>query len=179
MSFESRRIFKSLATSQNLVRELLQMMLLGELISPGGQRAWLVSPWISNVVLFDNRAGGFNAVNPEWSGREVRLIEVALCMMARGTSLGVATNFDDHNDGFLESLTAGANEAGLLDKLVIVRRKHLHVKGILLKRGLLTGSMNLTYRGLELNDETVVYDTTSQTIAEARLNFEAYGVAEP
>jgi phosphatidylserine/phosphatidylglycerophosphate/cardiolipin synthase-like enzyme len=179
VSFESRRIFKSLATSQNLVRELLQMMLLGELISPGGQRAWLVSPWISNVVLFDNRAGGFNAVNPEWSGREVRLIEVALCMMARGTSLGVATNFDDHNDGFLESLRAGAEEAGLLDKLAVVRRKHLHVKGILLKRGLLTGSMNLTYRGLELNDETVVYDTTSQTIAEARLNFEAYGVAEP
>jgi phosphatidylserine/phosphatidylglycerophosphate/cardiolipin synthase-like enzyme len=178
MTFESRRIFKSLVTSQNLVRELLQMMLLGELISPGVQRAWLVSPWISNVVLFDNRAGGFSAVNPEWGAREVRLIEIALYLMARGTSLGVATNFDEHNDVFLDALAAGAEEAGLSEKLKIVRRKHLHVKGILLKRGLLTGSMNLTYRGLEFNDETVVYDTATQTIAEARLNFESYGRSE-
>ncbi|MET3527172.1 phospholipase D-like domain-containing protein DpdK [Phenylobacterium koreense] len=175
MTFQSRRIFKSLATSQNLVRELLQMMMLGELTSPGGQRAWLVSPWISNVVLFDNRAGGFSAVNPEWGAREVRLIEVALYLMARGTRLGVATNFDEHNDVFLGALKVGAEEAGLSDRLQIVRRQHLHVKGILLKRGLLTGSMNLTYRGLELNDETVVYDTATQTIAEARLNFESYG----
>ena len=53
-------------------------------------------------------------------------------------------------------------------------RKHLHTKGVLLKRGLLTGSMNLTHNGLELNDEMVVYDTTLKTIAEARLNFESY-----
>ena len=178
MNFQSRRIFKSLATSQNLVRELLQMMMLGELISPGGQRAWLVSPWISNFVLFDNRSGGFSAINPEWGAREVRLIEVALHLMARGTSLGVATSFDDHNDSFLEALKIVSDEAGLSDRLKIVRRKHLHVKGVLLKRGLLTGSMNLTYNGLELNDETVVYDTASQTIAEARLNFEAYGRSE-
>ncbi|MER8895963.1 phospholipase D-like domain-containing protein DpdK [Mesorhizobium sp. M0676] len=178
MRFESRRIFKSLATSQNVVRELLQMMFLGELISPGGQRAWLVSPWISNVVLFDNRAGGFSAVNPEWGAREVRLIEIALYLMARGTSIGIATNLDEHNDAFLDALTVGAEEGGLSEKLKIVRRKHLHVKGILLKRGLLTGSMNLTYRGLEFNDETVVYDTALQRIAEARLNFESYGRSE-
>ena len=74
MSFETRRIFKSAVTSQNLIRELLQMMFLGELLAPGGQRAWLVSPWISNIVLFDNRAGGFGTINPEWGNREIRLI---------------------------------------------------------------------------------------------------------
>jgi len=178
VTFESRRIFKSLATSQHLVRELLQMMVLGELISPGEDRAWLVSPWISNFVLFDNRSGGFNAINPEWGAREVRLIEVAIYLMARGTSLGVVTNFDEHNDDFLDALKIGSEEAGLSEKLKIVRRQHLHVKGILLKRGLLTGSMNLTYNGLALNDETVVYDTVSQIIATARLNFESYGRAE-
>jgi phosphatidylserine/phosphatidylglycerophosphate/cardiolipin synthase-like enzyme len=45
---------------------------------------------------------------------------------------------------------------------------------VLLKRGLLSGSMNLTYNGLELNDEMVVYDTAAKTLAEARLNFESY-----
>ena len=59
MTFETRRIFKSAVTSQNLIRELLQLMFLGELLAPGGERAWLVSPWISNIVLFDNSRGRF------------------------------------------------------------------------------------------------------------------------
>lgn len=174
MTFETRRIFKSAITSQNLIRELLQMMLLGELLAPGGKRAWLVSPWISNVVLFDNRAGGFITVNPEWGSREIRLIEVAMNLMARGTALGIATSYDGHNTPFLDTLSEAATEAGLSDLLTIVQREHLHTKGLLLRRGLLTGSMNLTYRGLELNDEMVVYDREAKTLAEARLNFESY-----
>lgn len=174
MTFETRRIFKSAVTSQNLIRELLQLMLLGELLAPGGERAWLVSPWISNILLFDNRAGGFGSVNPEWGGREVRIIEVAIDLMARGTPLGIATSFDTHNDAFIAAVSEAAEEAGLSERLLIVQRQHLHTKGVLLKRGLLTGSMNLTYNGLELNDEMVVYDTNAKTLAEARLNFESY-----
>lgn len=174
MTFQTRRIFKSAITSQNLIRELLQMMILGELLAPGGERAWLVSPWISNIVLFDNRAGGFGTINPEWGNREIRLIEVMTNVMARGTALGIATSHDSHNDPLIDALTTAAHESGVSDKLLIVRRQHLHIKGVLLKRGLLTGSMNLTYNGLELNDEMVVYDATPQTLAEARINFESY-----
>lgn len=174
MTFETRRIFKSAVTSQNLIRELLQLMLLGELLAPGGERAWLVSPWISNILLFDNRAGGFGSVNPEWGNREVRLVEVAVNLIARGTPLGIATGFDTHNDAFIAAVSEATEEAGLSDQLLIVQRRHLHTKGVLLKRGLLTGSMNLTYNGLELNDEMVVYDTNAKTLAEARLNFESY-----
>lgn len=174
MTFVTRRIFKSAVTSQNLIRELLQLMLLGELLAPGGERAWLVSPWISNVVLFDNRAGGFATVNPEWGSREIRLIEVATDLMVRGTSLGIATSYDNHNASFLATLSEAADAAGVADLLTIVQREHLHIKGVLVKRGLLTGSMNLTYRGFELNDEMVVYDTELKTLAEARLNFESY-----
>ncbi len=97
MTFETRRIFKSIATSQNLIRELLQMMFLGALLAPSRERVWLVSPWISNVVIFDNRAGGFSAVNPAWAGREVRLIEVIGEMLARGTQVAIATSNDEHN----------------------------------------------------------------------------------
>lgn len=174
MTFETRRIFKSSVTSQNLIRELLQMMFLGELLAPGGERAWLVSPWISNIILFDNRAGGFGTINPEWGNREIRLIEVMADVMARGTPLGIATSLDDHNVPLIDTLMMAADEAGMADKLYIVRRHHLHIKGVLLKRGLLTGSMNLTYSGLELNDEMVIYDTMPTTLAEARINFESY-----
>jgi phosphatidylserine/phosphatidylglycerophosphate/cardiolipin synthase-like enzyme len=95
-------------------------------------------------------------------------------VMARGTTLGIATSLDDHNKPLIDALGMAAEEAGLVDKLYVVRRQHLHIKGVLLKRGILTGSMNLTYNGLELNDEMVVYDTTPKTLAEARINFESY-----
>jgi phosphatidylserine/phosphatidylglycerophosphate/cardiolipin synthase-like enzyme len=173
-AFASRRIFKSAVTSQNLIRELLQLMLLGELMAPGGARVWLVSPWISDVVILDNRAAGFNAVNPEWGAREIRLVEIAVQLMARGCPLGLATSLDKHNELFLDALTDAAAEAGVADKLSVVRRENLHTKGILLRRGLLTGSMNITYRGLELNDEAVTYDTTPQSLAQARISFESY-----
>jgi hypothetical protein len=174
MTFQTRRIFKSAVTSHNLIRELLQTMFLGEILAPAGERAWIVSPWVSDVILFDNRAGGFNAINPDWAGREIRLSEVAIDLMARGTPLGIATSFDDHNDAILDILSERAMAVGLAGSLTVVRRKHLHTKGVLLKRGLLAGSMNLTYNGLEVNDEMVVYDTTPKALAEAKLNFESY-----
>jgi phosphatidylserine/phosphatidylglycerophosphate/cardiolipin synthase-like enzyme len=174
MTFETRRIFKSAVTSQNLIRELLQLMFLGDLIAPEGARTWLVSPWISNVMVFDNRAGGFNAVNPDWGARQIRLIEVAVDLMARGCPVGIATSFDAHNDTFISAMEDAAAEAAVKVRFMVIRRRHLHTKGVLTKRGLLTGSMNLTYNGLELNDEMVVYDTTPKTLAEARLNFESY-----
>ena len=71
---------------------------------------WLVSPWINNIALFDNRAGGFSTVNPEWGNREVRLIEVMTDVMARGTALGVATSPDEHNDPLIDALTSAAAE---------------------------------------------------------------------
>jgi hypothetical protein len=174
MSFASRRIFKSAVTSQNLIRELLQQMLLAELLAPGAERAWLVSPWISNVVLLDNRAGGFSTLNPDWGEREVRLVELLVYMMSRGTPLGIATSNDPHNDPLLGALDEASEQTAVADKLTIVRRETLHTKGILLSRGLLTGSMNLTFNGLEINDEHVVYDTSPQPIAQARLAFESY-----
>lgn len=174
MIFESRRIFKSATTSQNLIRELLQFMMLGELLAPGGERAWLVSPWISDVTVLDNRAGGFTAINPEWGCREIRLVEIAMSLMARGTPLGIVTNYDQHNNAFRAAIRDAAAEAGLSEHLLVIRSHSLHTKGCLLTRGLLSGSMNLTYHGLELNDEMVVYDTTPRTITEARLNFETY-----
>jgi hypothetical protein len=173
-AFASRRIFKSAVISQNLIRELLQLMLLGELMAPGGERVWLVSPWISNVAILDNRAAGFSAVNPEWGAREIRLVEIAVELMTRGCPLGVATSLDEHNGAFLDALKEGAAEAGVGEMLSVVRRQNLHTKGILLRRGLLTGSMNITYRGLELNDEAVTYDTTAQSLAQARVSFESY-----
>ncbi|MBV9510098.1 MAG: hypothetical protein JO303_07445, partial [Caulobacteraceae bacterium] len=98
-----RRIFRSATTSQNVIRELLQLVFLAELADPG-EAVWIVSPWVSNIALLNNRAGGFDVVNPEWGRREVRLAEVGVTLMARGGRLIVVTRPDGHNRTFLERL---------------------------------------------------------------------------
>ena len=168
-----RRIFKSAVTSQNVIRELLQMIFVAELLSPG-RETWIVSPWISDVTLLDNRAGGFDMLNPDWGRKEVRLVEVAVRMLACGSRLIIVTRPVEHNRSFLERLRLAVREQGVDGLLTVIEREALHTKGILTDKGLLLGSMNLTYSGMELNDEVVEYDIDPVNRANARLSFATY-----
>lgn len=171
--YETRRIFRSAVTSQGVIRELVQIMCLAELIAPGPE-VWLVSPWISDFSLLDNRSGRFDSINPQWQRREIRFVDCALQFMTNGTRVIVVTRPDSHNQTFLDRFSDRALEAGLSDSAQILLHDRLHTKGILTTGGLLLGSMNLTYSGLELNDESVSYETSTEAIAKARVAFETY-----
>lgn len=176
--YETRRIFRSSVTSQDVVRELLQIMCLAELMAPS-REVWLVSPWISDFVLLDNRSGRFDAINPQWQRREIRLVDLALQLMTNGTQVIVVTRPDSHNQTFMSRLSDRAQEAGLDDRLQVFSREGLHTKGILTEGGLLLGSMNLTYSGLVLNEESVYYETSLEAIAKARIEFQTYRLEQP
>ena len=172
-TYNLRRIFKSSSTGPAVIRELLQLMFLSELLAPS-ERIWVVSPWISDVPILDNRSGSFDVMNPEWHRREIRLIDLTLQVLTSGSHLVIVTRPDEHNLTFLDQLSERTEESSLQEKLTLVQREHLHTKGILTDSGLLLGSMNLTFRGFELNDEVIEYDTKSQRIAEARQSFQSY-----
>jgi phosphatidylserine/phosphatidylglycerophosphate/cardiolipin synthase-like enzyme len=54
----------------------------------------------------------------------------------------------------------------------------LHLKGLLGQDYYLSGSMNLTFGGLETNDEGVTFIRDLETVAKMRLHFvSSYGVA--
>ena len=170
----SRRIFKSATASQHEVRELFQFVFLGELLNPG-RATWLVSPWISDVPILDNRSGAFNLVDPDWGSREISISEMLLSLMRRGQPIFIATRSLDHNKRFLSVVREKARNSGLESKLWINDRADaLHTKGLLTDRALLSGSMNFTYGGFELNDEVISFDVDLQQIAEARINFDRY-----
>jgi phosphatidylserine/phosphatidylglycerophosphate/cardiolipin synthase-like enzyme len=149
------------------------MMFLSELLAPS-KNIWVVSPWISDVPILDNRSGSFDVMNPEWHRREIRLIDLTLQVLTGGSRVIIVTRPDAHNPAFLDQLSERAEESSLKDNLTLVQREHLHTKGILTDSGLLLGSMNLTFRGFEINDEVIEYDTSSQRIAEARQSFQSY-----
>ncbi|MGN7610937.1 phospholipase D-like domain-containing protein DpdK [Magnetococcales bacterium HHB-1] len=171
--YQTRRIFRSHVTSQDIVRELLQIICLAELIKPS-KEVWLVSPWISDFVLLDNRSGRFDAINPQWQRREVRFVDYAQQLMINGTRVVIVTRPVSHNRPFLERIEDRAQESGLSNFLKLFRRDRLHTKGILTEGGLLQGSMNLTYNGLKLNEESIYYETSSEAIAKARIEFEIF-----
>jgi len=170
---KTRRIFRSSHTSLEVIRELLQSISLAELLSPS-KEFWLVSPWISDFVLFDNRSGRFGSINPQWLNREIRFVDYSLQLMTNETQLVIVTRPDPHNQVFLNRLVDRASENSLDKNLKIFTRKKLHTKGILTDAGLLLGSMNLTYSGLELNEEFVTYEIASEAIAKARIEFLSY-----
>lgn len=173
MNFKSRRIFKTATSSQNEIRELLQFVFMSELICPG-EKLWLVSPWVSNVPILDNRSGLFGSLDPTWGSQIVRLNQILIRLLSLKTRVIIVTRPDDHCKNFVQRLEEDVDSVGGLDNLTVLWREELHTKGILTSKGLLTGSMNLTNNGLDLLDEQVTYDTDPQDIAQGRINFESY-----
>lgn len=168
-----RRIFKSSMTGTAVIREMMQLMFLAELLQPS-EDIWIVSPWVSDVVVLDNRAGSFDVVNPEWHRREIRLSDLSVQLLTGGSHLTVVTRPDEHNFTFLDMLSEKTHETSLEKQLTIIKRDTLHTKGVLTGVGLLLGSMNLTYSGFELNDEVIEYDTDPGRISTARRSFSEY-----
>ena len=173
MITQYRRIFKSQQTGVATIKELLQTMFVGEMMLIG-KRIWIVSPWVSNVVLIDNRSGNFDTLNPEWGRKEIRLVEVLGALMTRGCHVVIVTRSLETNSAFLNSLIEIAEQNALENQLTIKMHDALHTKGILLSKSLLMGSMNLTFNGLEMNDEWIQFSIDPEDIAKTRLEFSTY-----
>jgi len=168
----ARRILKTSSSCQHEVRELLQAVFVSELLAPS-RWLWLVSPWLSDIEIIDNRTGSFNALEPLWGRRGIRLSEVLGRILGYGiTNLVVATRPDAHNQKFLRTLRATVEGQGARGQLRILDyRQHLHVKGVLGDDFFISGSMNITYFGIELLEESVLFETEPNDIAGARILF--------
>jgi hypothetical protein len=90
-------------------------------------------------------------------------------LMRRGTTIVVATRPVDHNTSFIARLRASAES--MQGRLRIHQERELHEKGLLGDDFYLSGSMNLTFGGVELLEETVKFDTSHMVVAEAHLTF--------
>jgi phosphatidylserine/phosphatidylglycerophosphate/cardiolipin synthase-like enzyme len=148
------------------VNELISAALVSELLEPS-RDLWLVSPWISDIAVLDNRDQHLDPVLGDLYVREVYLSEV-LAMLARGGStLHVAVRPDEHNTAFLERL-----ERNLGEPLDLHRGDDLHEKTLCGDEWVITGSMNFTWNGLAVNDEAVTYTVDRKLAAQTRLDLE-------
>jgi phosphatidylserine/phosphatidylglycerophosphate/cardiolipin synthase-like enzyme len=57
------------------------------------------------------------------------------------------------------------------DYLKLHQAEELHTKGMLTDGFFLAGSMNFTFNGITVNEETLIYETDPEIISEQKLTF--------
>ena len=151
--------------------DVLQTLFVIELLDPSDP-LWIVSPWVSDVEILDNRVDQVRGLVPDLPPRWIRLGEILHRLMLVGGSVVVATRGDPHNRMFTNQLERRAAESGLADRLAVHLAPELHEKGILTKRLHLSGSMNLTFNGLRRLEESVQVSADRESLARVRHSYE-------
>ena len=142
--------------------DFLQSLFVAELLCPS-RRLWISSPWISDVELIDNTARQFATLIPDWPTARIRLVSILRTLVERGTEVVVVTNLASTNDDFVARLQTIASDFPELIRYG--RAARLHEKGILGDHFTLDGSMNLTYSGVYVNEEYLIYRTDPAVVA--------------
>lgn len=166
-----RRIHRTEWQSRNDVRDIVQAIFVSEMISPS-RCIWIVSPWITDVAVIDNRTATFDGLNPEWGAREWRLSEILGYLLERGTVLRIATRPSTSAMAILPRLRETAMTLELTsEEFEVFEREELHEKGILGDDYYLHGSMNMTHNGVQLLDELVDFEVSAEAVAGAHLAY--------
>lgn len=164
-----RIIHKTSARARNEARELLELMFSAELLVPSSC-VWVVSPWLRDVVVIDNRSGAYSSLGADLPRTELRLSRVLAELANRGTQVVIATRPGPDGGQVGDGVRARARE----DRVRVLTMPELHTKGIVGGRCALVGSMNLTHNGIEQLTELVQFTTDASSVASLRLQFQQH-----
>jgi hypothetical protein len=153
------------------IAEALETLAIAELVHPG-RRFVVVSPWISDFPIVDNRSGALSGLDGAWGATRLRLSDFLRALLRRGVEVYLACGDDASATDFVHRLEAGARQDGTEGSLVVrvsgleMARALEHEKALIAETWALHGSMNLTYRGVEVNGELVTISADPAHIAE-------------
>jgi hypothetical protein len=161
-------------------REPLRDLLSGALASlllPGDERpAYFSSPWMSDFPLFDNPFRQFAGLFPEEADEPQVWFTGYLEALARRRPVRIIT-VRDHK----VSIRFASHPRLRRGERLAVRfaPAEYHEKGMLAPTFYIEGSMNITYSGVNVRDEKVVFHTPddapgAEKIARAYLEFDRF-----
>lgn len=157
--------------SREELADALQCLFVSEVLVPSTP-LWIVTPWISDVPIINNRAGRFTGLIPGLPQRWIRLGEILEQQLVRGGSLVIACRPDDHNQSFTDQLQRRVREVGSEQRVRVCMAADLHEKGILTETLFFGGSMNLTYNGLRVLEEAIHLTDESDPVARTRAAYQ-------
>ncbi|RWO03011.1 phospholipase D-like domain-containing protein DpdK [Mesorhizobium sp.] len=149
------------------IRDVLQSLFALEILRPS-RRLWIGFGWISDIEILDNEARQFSALQPDWPATSIRLSAVIGALAAKGCDVVILIREHTNNRAFIERMRP-MQQAGLIRMLIA---PDFHEKGLLGDDYVLSGSMNLTWNGVTVNDEHVLLRTDPASVAERRLQLE-------
>ncbi len=162
--------------SKHAVADLLEMLFALELATPG-KRLIIISPWISDLPIIDNRNGAFSQLESRWGATQIRFTEILRTLLQRGVKISLATRTTARNEDFIARLLASSEIDGTLENLIISKDENNflfekeHSKGLISDTWALIGSMNFTYSGVEINGELVTLKTDPNSIGILAASF--------
>jgi PLD-like domain len=153
------RIVKSYSRSSTVeLADVLASLFSLELLSPSPV-LYIISPWLSDMPILDNQYGQFRAVIGDYGRESLGLAAVLTLLAERGTQVRVMTRGGHlQTDEFLRKLPLEVEQK---------RIATLHEKGLVSHHYYLRGSMNFTFSGVNINDESVELTTDSEDVTLA------------
>jgi hypothetical protein len=148
------------------VQNALESLFVAETLN-GSAEFWIVSPWLSDVAIVDNRGGRFAHLS-ELGDRKLKLTDVLLYLVDRfDTKVTVVVSDDGWASEARRVIPAAFSQVGKSGHLNMhVRsRDHLHDKIVATSDWLVSGSMNFTKQGITVRDEHVDIETDPGMIA--------------
>ena len=165
----SREIYSQ--RSADLPADLLQSLFLAELLFPSS-RVWISSPWITDFDLIDNSSRQFSALVPGWPAAPIRFSEVVRELLERGAEIVIITSHDQKNNDFLSRVEEMRQARP--GQVHIFKENAVHEKRILTDHFALDGSMNLTFQGVNHNQEYLAYRWQAESVGEKRMVMESH-----
>lgn len=167
-----KRVVRTSARQGNReLADLIRGLFALEMMSPGNL-VYLVSAWVTNVEIFDNRDASFSALDRDLVPRRIFLVEVLISLALKGAKVRVVTNDDIHNVAFLQELRQQSKSRACAERVTIRTISDLHVKGLVTDSFHLSGSMNFTFNGINVNGEEVVLYTAPDDVQRAQIDYE-------
>jgi hypothetical protein len=153
------RMIKSRArTSSIQLAECLASLLALELMAPSPV-LYLISPWITDMPLIRNHAGQYRAIMPEMSKDVLSLADVLTALAERDVQIRIISRADHQlTEYFIRKLPLTVER---------ITSATLHEKGLVSEQFYLRGSMNFTFSGVNLNDESIELTTDQTAVATA------------
>jgi hypothetical protein len=128
----------------------------------------LVTGWVTDIPVLDNSHRQYDAILGDAARSALTLSEVLAALSRDGTHVHVAVREVDHNLRFVERLGSSAEPGNCS----IYTSPDLHEKILVGWTWLMKGSMNFTWNGVQVNEESIDFLVDPQEAAAQRLELQ-------
>jgi PLD-like domain len=157
------RVIRSHGGSQAL-KDCLISLFVSETANPS-REIYLISPFLSNSPIINNEFGQYTDMFPLLESKLVLLSDILKTLVWKGSTVRVICDPDrEETKRFLQELQG---------KVECKRLTNNHEKGLVTSRFYLHGSMNFTYRGININGEKINITTDISEINQAIMSAQA------